>query len=64
MRNIFIFHYFQGQIKLQHNSDFGREKLLEEVVDGTDSEELEDGADQNSLKNVMAASRNTSVDIV
>ena len=63
MRNIFIFQYFQGQIKLQHISDFGRE-LLEEVVDRTDSEELEDGADQNSLKNVMAASRNTSVDIV
>ena len=61
MRNIFIFQYFQGQIKLQHNGDFGREKLLEVVVD---SEELEDGADQNSLKNVIAASRNTSVDIV
>jgi hypothetical protein len=38
---------------LQHNSDFGREKLLKEVVDGTDSEELEVGADQNSLKNVV-----------
>jgi hypothetical protein len=43
MRNIFIFQYFQGQIKLQHISDFGREKLLEEVVDGTDSEELKMG---------------------
>ena len=48
---------------MNHNSDFGRE-LLVEVEDETDSEELEDGDDQNSLKNVMAASRNTSVDIV